>query len=171
MVEYEARFLCWWGVLLFCCKLGSRRQLDYELRDDELPVLDNVNRLAHTQQVSLPVHKTLSHFLGHVGSHALAQLRTDCVRRLIRNKVLDDARLEGCFVLAVDDDLLVEREGEGYVALCPEFDVASQGDTVEDARRNLAEAVALFLETADPSEINRRERSEIFVTRLEVPVG
>jgi predicted RNase H-like HicB family nuclease len=66
---------------------------------------------------------------------------------------------------------LVEREGDGYVALCPEFDVASQGDTVEEARRNLAEAVALFLETADPSEIEKRRHSEIFVTRLEVSVG
>ena len=44
---------------------------------------------------------------------------------------------------------LVEREGDGYVALCPEFDVASQGNTVEEARNNLAEAVPLFLETAD----------------------
>jgi predicted RNase H-like HicB family nuclease len=66
---------------------------------------------------------------------------------------------------------LVEREGDGYVALCPEFDVASQGDTVEEAKRNLSEAVSLFLETADPSEIQRREHSEVFVTRLEVSVG
>jgi predicted RNase H-like HicB family nuclease len=57
---------------------------------------------------------------------------------------------------------LVEREGDGYVALCPEFDVASQGDTVEEARHNLAEAVALFLETADPSEIDSRKHSEVF---------
>ena len=74
MVEYHARFLCWWGLLLFCCKLGSRRQLDYQLRDGELLVLDNVNGLAQTEQVSLPVNKTLSHFLGHVGSTALARL-------------------------------------------------------------------------------------------------
>jgi predicted RNase H-like HicB family nuclease len=66
---------------------------------------------------------------------------------------------------------LVEREGDGYVALCPEFDVASQGDTVEEAKRNLAEAVSLFLETADPSEIEQRRHSEVFVTRLEVSVG
>jgi predicted RNase H-like HicB family nuclease len=66
---------------------------------------------------------------------------------------------------------LVEREGDGYVALCPEFDIASQGDTVEESRRNLAEAVALFLETADPSEITRRQHNEVFITRLEVPVG
>ncbi|MFZ1932633.1 MAG: type II toxin-antitoxin system HicB family antitoxin [Thermoguttaceae bacterium] len=65
----------------------------------------------------------------------------------------------------------IEREGNGYVALCPELDVASQGDTVEDAKRNLSEAVSLFLETADPSEIQRRQHSEVFVTRLEVSVG
>ena len=66
---------------------------------------------------------------------------------------------------------LVEREGDGYVALCPEFDVASQGDTVEEAKHNLSEAVSLFLESADPSEIKRRQHSEVFVTRLEVSVG
>ena len=66
---------------------------------------------------------------------------------------------------------LIEREDDGYVALCPELDVASQGDTVEEARANLAEAVALFLETAHPTEIERRTRSEVFVTRLEVSVG
>jgi predicted RNase H-like HicB family nuclease len=66
---------------------------------------------------------------------------------------------------------IIEREGDGYVALCPELDVASQGETIEDARKNLLEAVELFLETADPSEIQRRKHSEVFVTRLEVEVG
>jgi len=66
---------------------------------------------------------------------------------------------------------IIEREGDCYVALCPELDVASQGETIEDARKNLQEAVELFLETADPSEIKRRRNSEVFVTRLEVEVG
>jgi predicted RNase H-like HicB family nuclease len=66
---------------------------------------------------------------------------------------------------------LIEREGDGYVALCPEFDIASQGDTVEDARSNLAEALTLFFETADPSEIDRRFRQDVFVTQIEVAVG
>ena len=66
---------------------------------------------------------------------------------------------------------IIEREGDGYVALCPELDVASQGNTIEDARNNLQEAVELFLETADPREIEQRRHSEIFVTRLEVEVG
>jgi hypothetical protein len=102
LVEYAPCFLYWWGLLLFCCKLGSRRQLDFELRDDQLWVLDNVNRLAQTQQTTLPVNKTLSHFLSHVGSPALAQLRTQCVRHLIRNRVLDSMRLQGCFPVVID---------------------------------------------------------------------
>jgi predicted RNase H-like HicB family nuclease len=56
---------------------------------------------------------------------------------------------------------LIEREGNGYVALCPELDVASQGDTVEEARRNVREALELFFETASPSEIQERLRSEV----------
>jgi predicted RNase H-like HicB family nuclease len=66
---------------------------------------------------------------------------------------------------------IIEREGDGYVGLCPEFDIASQGDTIEAARKNLQEAVELFLETAGASEIQRRRHGEVFVTRLEVEVG
>jgi predicted RNase H-like HicB family nuclease len=66
---------------------------------------------------------------------------------------------------------LIEREDTGYFALCPEFDVASQGKTIEEARSNLVEALELFLEAADPSEIERRLRSEVLVTRVEVEVG
>jgi len=55
---------------------------------------------------------------------------------------------------------IIECEGDGYVSLCPELDIASQGDTVEEARRNLAEAVELFLESADLSEVNGRISSE-----------
>jgi predicted RNase H-like HicB family nuclease len=66
---------------------------------------------------------------------------------------------------------IIEREDSGYVALCPELDIASQGDTVESARQNLIEALELFFESADPSEVARRLHSEVFVTRVEVPVG
>lgn len=66
---------------------------------------------------------------------------------------------------------LIEREGAGYVALCPELDVASQGNTIEEARSNLVEALELFLEAADPREIEERLRSEVVVMRVEVEVG
>ena len=66
---------------------------------------------------------------------------------------------------------IIEREEGGYVSLCPEMDIASQGSTIEEARANLVEALTLFFEEADPSEIDRRFRSEVFVTQVEVPVG
>ena len=66
---------------------------------------------------------------------------------------------------------IIEREGDGYVALCPELDIASQGTSVEEARDNLVEALELFFETADASEIEQRLHSEVYVTRLEVAVG
>lgn len=66
---------------------------------------------------------------------------------------------------------IIEHEEDGYVALCPELDIASQGDSVEGARKNLIEAIELFFETASEAEIQQRFSDEIFVTRLEVAVG
>lgn len=66
---------------------------------------------------------------------------------------------------------VIERDGDGFVSLCPELDVASQGDTIEEARHNLVEALELFFEAADESEIARRLSSEVYVTRIEVAVG
>ena len=51
---------------------------------------------------------------------------------------------------------IIEREGDGYVSLCPELDIASQGDSVSEARENLKEAVELFFEAASDTEIKRR---------------
>jgi predicted RNase H-like HicB family nuclease len=66
---------------------------------------------------------------------------------------------------------IIEREDAGFVSLCPELDIASQGATIDEAKANLVEALALFFETADRSEVVRRFRSEVFVTQVEVPVG
>ena len=66
---------------------------------------------------------------------------------------------------------IIEREGDDYVAFCPELDIASQGSSIELARANLKEALELFFETADPTEIKTRLHDDIFVTRVEVAVG
>jgi predicted RNase H-like HicB family nuclease len=51
---------------------------------------------------------------------------------------------------------IIEREDDGFVALCPELDIASEGTSTEEARANLIEALTLFFETASPSEVARR---------------
>ncbi len=58
---------------------------------------------------------------------------------------------------------VIEREGDGYVATCPELDIVSQGDTVEEARYNLVEAVEGFFEVAAPSEVQRRLKHESYI--------
>jgi predicted RNase H-like HicB family nuclease len=66
---------------------------------------------------------------------------------------------------------VIHREEDMFVALCPELDVVSQGETVESARDNLREAVELFLECASDEEIHERMGDELFVTQFEVTVG
>jgi predicted RNase H-like HicB family nuclease len=68
---------------------------------------------------------------------------------------------------------IIEREDDGFVALCPDLDIASEGASIEEARANLIEAITLFFETASSSEVARRFHSEVFVTQVEVevPVG
>ena len=65
---------------------------------------------------------------------------------------------------------VIEREEDGYVALCPELDIANQGDTIEEARRNLGEALEGFFEAASPTEVRERLLTEVYVTHLEVAV-
>ncbi|GJQ24894.1 MAG: HicB family protein [Candidatus Brocadia sapporoensis] len=66
---------------------------------------------------------------------------------------------------------IIEREGDGYVSLCPELDIASQGDNIEQARDNLREALEFFFESTSKEEIKHRLHNDVFVTQIEVAVG
>jgi predicted RNase H-like HicB family nuclease len=66
---------------------------------------------------------------------------------------------------------IIEREGNGYVALCPDVAVASQGASIDEARANLVEALEMFFETASECELKTRLHTEVLVTRLEIAVG
>ena len=124
MVTYHKRFLVWWGLSLFLCKLSSRRQLDYQLNTDGPEVLENLNHLAETAQDSRPVNQTLEYFLEGTGAAPIAGLRQRMVERLIRMKALEAARLLGRYVVLIDgsgylvfnhrhcDDCLTQRHGE-----------------------------------------------------------
>jgi predicted RNase H-like HicB family nuclease len=67
---------------------------------------------------------------------------------------------------------VIEREGNGYVSTCPELDIVSEGETVEEARLNLLEAIEGFFEAASESEIARRlKHKETYVMPImpEIP--
>lgn len=63
---------------------------------------------------------------------------------------------------------ILQKEGDQYVALCPDLDIASQGVTVEQAMANLKEAVELFLECADSTEIGQRMQTNLLITQFDV---
>lgn len=66
---------------------------------------------------------------------------------------------------------IIEKENDGYVSLCPELDLASQGNSIEEARNNLQEAIELFYEHASKDEITSRLRNEFFITNMQIAVG
>lgn len=125
-VTYDKRFLVWWGLSLYLFQLGARRQLDFALDCRDSDILSNLNRLAKTKQDTRPVNKTLHHFLGHTGVEPYPCLRRLMMQRLIRSKALDAARLQGCFVVALDatghltfaeqhcEHCLVQRHASGH---------------------------------------------------------
>ena len=57
--------------------------------------------------------------------------------------------------------VIIEREDDAYVALCPEPDLASQGESVPEARNSLRKAIGLFLEAASTDEIHSRLNGEV----------
>ena len=66
---------------------------------------------------------------------------------------------------------IIERDGDVWVATCLEFDIASQGSSLEEADVNLREAVTLFLDVASHDEVQRRLSNVPVVKHFEIFVG
>ncbi len=58
----------------------------------------------------------------------------------------------------------IHKEGNLYVAQAIELGVASQGETPEKAKKNLIEAVELYLEDEDPADIPQLDEKPILTT-------
>jgi hypothetical protein len=100
LITYPRQFMLWMGLMAFLLKLGSRRQVRFQL--DSPAALANLNRLARAKQEDVAHSDTLDHFLGHVPPASLQKLRRQMVQRLVRMKVLDGGRLFGHFLVVVD---------------------------------------------------------------------
>jgi predicted RNase H-like HicB family nuclease len=63
---------------------------------------------------------------------------------------------------------VLSPEDGGYAALCPELDIASQGESIDEAVANLKEAVEGFLDVASQNEIDSRLKKPSLFTHFEV---
>jgi hypothetical protein len=165
---YSRGFLAWWGISLYLLQLGSRRQLDYDLRDGGDQVLANLNRLADSKQTTLPVHDTLDHFLEHVKLSGWERLRERMVQRLLRMKALDAARLLGHVVLLIDgtglicfhqrhcEHCLVQRHGKQtlYLHHVLEAKLLGPGGVVVSLDSE-------FIENADAGDTKNRSAEDV----------
>ena len=66
---------------------------------------------------------------------------------------------------------ILHKEGDMYVAWCPELDIASQGLTLEEAKSNLQEALSLFVAYASKEEIRSRLSEDLHITPIEVAIA
>jgi len=51
---------------------------------------------------------------------------------------------------------IIKKEKDCYVATCPDFDITTQGKSIENADENLKEAVILYLETINQLGIREK---------------
>lgn len=66
---------------------------------------------------------------------------------------------------------LIQEEGDGYAALCPELDIASEGNSVEETRLMLTEAVEAFFECAGAEEVEKRLGGPCYIVPLECRIA
>jgi hypothetical protein len=154
-ITYSRIFLTWMGLLVFILKLGSRRQVRFEL--DSPQALENLNRLCRENQPRLAHSDTLEHFLGHVPPAAYRRLRRWMIKRLLRMKALDDGRLFGHVLIVIDGT----EQLSFHHAHCPHcLQQTSNGQTryyhpVLEAKLVTPSGLALsigseFIENSDP---------------------
>jgi predicted RNase H-like HicB family nuclease len=71
-------------------------------------------------------------------------------------------------VASVTLSAVLNPEESGYVEFCPELDIASQGESIDEALTNLKEAVEGFFETASSNEVETRLKRPSFFTHFKV---
>ena len=99
-ITYPRQFLIWEALMAFLLKLGSRRQVRFELDSPE--ALANLNSLSGCAMEARAHSDTLEHFLGHVPPGALDDLRQRMIQRLLRMKALEHGRLLGHYLIVLD---------------------------------------------------------------------
>jgi len=69
-------------------------------------------------------------------------------------------------------DIIIKEEQEGgYSAICPNLDIASQGETVDEALENVKEAVELYLESAKDLNITNEVLDRLGLTKNDLKKG
>ncbi len=72
---------------------------------------------------------------------------------------------KGAIKMSIKYNVMIQKEENWYVAKCIDNNVASQGKTIEEAMKNLKEALELYAQTEKVEQPR-----EVFITTLEVAI-
>lgn len=97
---YPIQKLLWTGIVSYLC--GARSRRDFRMTSDSPAFVANMNLLADTVQDTVPHPDSLAYLVERLPAEELAGVLTRCVRTLIRSRVLDDSRLRGYYLVAID---------------------------------------------------------------------
>ena len=64
-------------------------------------------------------------------------------------------------------NIAIKKEADGFSVICTDLDVASQGETIEEATANIKEAIELYLESAEEIGITDEVLDKIGLVRGE----
>ncbi|OIP89691.1 MAG: hypothetical protein AUK24_05905 [Syntrophaceae bacterium CG2_30_49_12] len=106
-ITYPLESLIITGLLLFILRLGSRRQIKFELSSDIL--IQNLEKVFPYQAEKIPHGDTLNYLLSGVDPENISNLRTLMIRRLLRAKCFAPYRL-------LDRHYLIAIDGTGHVS-------------------------------------------------------
>ena len=67
--------------------------------------------------------------------------------------------------MSIKYNVIIQKEENWYVAKCLDNNIASQGKTIEEAMKNLKEALELYMQNEEPVK-----PKELYITTLEVAV-
>lgn len=105
-VVYDKELCLWESMGLFFQGLGSRRQFDHEVRKDAgRPghcLLQNLNRLAQTEAQDLAHGDTVNDYLTVLDPECLGKIPQYMAHRLLRMRVLEYARVQDRYLIAID---------------------------------------------------------------------
>ncbi len=106
--DYALRTILWTPILMFACRLGSRRQIQHLLNTPR--VTAHLRRLAAEELARVPHGDAVANVLVRLSVEALSAVRTDLVRQLIKARRLEKFRLLG-------SDYLFTLDGTGHLVL------------------------------------------------------
>lgn len=147
-IKYPLSVMMWIGLLLFILKLGSRRQINFQL--NTLKLRKNLPFLSEEEMEKIAHDGTLAYLLARLPPQEFYKLRAKMINELIRKKCLVNHRLFGHYLVVIDGTgylTFKERHCEYCLERKRDGEIIGYYHPVVEAKLVLSNGMALSIET------------------------